>query len=64
MTSAPGNTAHIAATVAQFTELCHDMLLGTKPFTAKLHPEYAEKYQDFDHLARVAEWLGKPAASE
>ena len=55
---------HIAATVVQFTELCHDLLLGTKPFTAKLHPEYAEKYKDFDHLARVAEWLGKPVVSE
>jgi len=52
--------AHIAATLAQFAKLCETMLLSNAPFTAKLHPEYAEKYKDYDHLARVAEWLGKP----
>lgn len=51
---------HIAQTRAHFDNLCETLLLGSTPFTAKLHPEYAEKYKDYDHLARVAEWLGKP----
>jgi ATP-dependent helicase/nuclease subunit B len=50
---------HIAATKAHFLKLCDDMLLGPGPFTAKLHPEYA-KGNDFDQLARVLEWLGRP----
>lgn len=54
---------HIRTTVALFHDLCSDFLLGSAPFTAKLHPDYAEKYQDFDHLARVAEWLGKPGGA-
>lgn len=39
--------------------LTDEMLLGPAPFTAKLHPEHAEHYRDFDHLARVSEWLGR-----
>ncbi|MGL4541355.1 MAG: PD-(D/E)XK nuclease family protein, partial [Polymorphobacter sp.] len=54
--------AHVTQTLAVFDQLCRDMLLGNAPFTAKLHPDHAEKYRDFDHLARVAEWLGKPGA--
>ena len=50
---------HIAATKAHFFKLCDDMLLGATPFTAKLHPEYA-KGDDYDQLARVLEWLGRP----
>jgi ATP-dependent helicase/nuclease subunit B len=50
---------HIAASKAHFLTLCDDMLLGTTPFTAKLHPEYA-KGNDYDQLARVLEWLGRP----
>lgn len=51
---------HIAATRAQFLRLCDDMLLGTVPFAAKLHPDYSVKYRDYDQLARVLEWLGRP----
>jgi len=51
---------HIAATMAHFYALCDDMLLGSAPFTAKLHPEYSAKYRDYDQLARVLEWLGRP----
>lgn len=51
---------HIAAKRAHFLKLCDDMLLGTAPFTAKLHPEYSVKYRDYDQLARVLEWLGRP----
>lgn len=50
---------HIAATKAHFLTLCDDMLLGAGAFTAKLHPEYA-RGNDYDQLARVLEWLGRP----
>ena len=51
---------HIAVTRALFLKLCDEMLLGDAPFTAKLHPEYSQKYSDFDQLARVLEWRGRP----
>lgn len=50
---------HVAATIAAFDKLCDKYLLGSEPFTAKLHPEYAARYSDFDHLARVAEWQAR-----
>lgn len=50
---------HVAATIAAFNDLCEKYLLGSAPFTAKLHPEYAARYSDFDHLARVAEWQAR-----
>ncbi len=40
-------------------ELCAERLLGDAPFTAKLHPDYSTRYRDHDHLARVAEWMGR-----
>ena len=51
---------HVAATLRQFEQLCDGFLLGTTPFTAKLHPDHAARYSDFDHLARVAEWQARP----
>jgi ATP-dependent helicase/nuclease subunit B len=54
---------HVDQANATFRTLCEDYLLGTEPFTAKLHPDHAEKYRDYDHLARVAEWLGKPGSA-
>jgi len=51
---------HIAMVHARFVTLCDERLLGGMPFTAKLHPEYAQKYTDFDQLARVLEWRGRP----
>ncbi len=56
-------TDHIAVTRALFYKLCDEMLLGSAPFTAKLHPEYSQKYSDFDQLARVLEWRGRPENS-
>ena len=53
---------HIAATIRQFEALCDAFLLGDAPFTAKLHPEHATRYSDYDHLARVAEWQLRPRA--
>ena len=51
---------HVNDTVRRFEALCDDYLLGSKPFTAKLHPDHAARYSDFDHLARVAEWQARP----
>jgi len=51
---------HIASVRAHFDRLCEDYLLGDKAFTAKLHPEFAARYSDYDHLARVAEWQARP----
>ncbi len=44
-----------------FAQLAAMYLTGDAPFTAKAHSEYAERYKDYDHLARVAEWLGQDA---
>ena len=54
---------HISATKKHFLKLCDDMLLGDGAFTAKLHPEYA-KGNDYDQLARVLEWLGRPKMAD
>ncbi len=51
---------HVTATRAVFDELCAKFLLGDTPFTAKLHPDHAARYSDYDHLARVAEWQARP----
>jgi ATP-dependent helicase/nuclease subunit B len=45
-----------------FAEVAGDYLTGTRPFTAKLHPDYAASMKDYDHLARVAEWRGREGA--
>ncbi len=50
---------HIAFVMARVLALTDRYLLGDAPFTAKLRPELA--WDEFDHLARVAEWLGRPA---
>ncbi len=54
---------HIAATAVRFDALAAAYLLGSEPFIAKLHPDYAARYSDFDHLARVAEWQSRPSAA-
>jgi ATP-dependent helicase/nuclease subunit B len=36
-------------------------LTSRRPFTAKLHPEYAP-YSDYDQLMRLEEWIGTPPA--
>jgi ATP-dependent helicase/nuclease subunit B len=42
---------------AQFRDAVDAWLLGDKPFTAKLHPDYA--YTEYDHLMRLEEWQGR-----
>ncbi len=49
----------IAESMHHLDRLCDELLLGDAPFTAKLHPEYSTRYRDHDHLARVAEWMGR-----
>ncbi|MBB4632199.1 double-strand break repair protein AddB [Sphingosinicella soli] len=44
---------------AAFREAVSDYLAGSRPFEAKVKPEYAVHLQDYDHLARLAEWWGR-----
>ena len=39
-------------------EALEDWIVGDKPFTAKLHPEYAP-YDDYNQLMRLNEWYGR-----
>jgi ATP-dependent helicase/nuclease subunit B len=39
-------------------EAIEQWIIGTEPFTAKLHPEYAP-YADYDQLMRYEEWNGR-----
>lgn len=48
----------VASTLADFTGVAEDWLLGTAPFTAKLHPEIPT-YADYDQLMRLEEWYGR-----
>lgn len=50
--------AFTAFCAAQFAKAAEDYLIGSEPFIAKLHPQYA-LYSDYDQLARVAEWMGR-----
>jgi ATP-dependent helicase/nuclease subunit B len=43
---------------ANFVAAAREWLIGTAPFTAKLHPEYAP-YADYDQLMRLDEWYGR-----
>ena len=42
-----------------FQEAVAEYLAGSRPFEAKVKPEYAVHLQDYDHLARLAEWWGR-----
>lgn len=51
--------------LAQAVKTARRYLLGDEPFTAKARPDFARMGDDFDHLARVDEWiadLGRPIA--
>lgn len=50
---------HLKAAFDDFTALAAGWLLGEQPFRAKQHMVYGRRFSDFDHLARVAEWLGR-----
>ncbi len=49
---------HLDFVMARVTRLTSDLLLGGAPFLAKVRPLLSR--DDYDHLARVAEWLGRP----
>ncbi|WP_199553320.1 double-strand break repair protein AddB [Sandaracinobacteroides hominis] len=50
---------HISEAWRDFQELAAQYLLGDRPFTAKTHLVHGRRFRDYDHLARVAEWLGR-----
>lgn len=53
-------------TAEEYMDLCRDhyhqtiarYIAGDEAFVAKVHNIYAQTYSDYDHLARVSEWLG------
>jgi ATP-dependent helicase/nuclease subunit B len=49
---------HVAAAVAHAGALAARYLLAENPFEPKLRPEWA--WGDYDHLARVPEWINRP----
>lgn len=49
---------HVAAALNAAQALTTHYLLNERPFLPKLRPEWA--WQDYDHLARVAEWINRP----
>ena len=48
---------HLPQALARATQLVTDYLLTRNPFRPKLRPEWA--WGDYDHLARVAEWINR-----
>jgi ATP-dependent helicase/nuclease subunit B len=47
----------------QAEEALGKWILGTEPFAAKLHPEFAN-YEDYDQLMRLQEWNGRQPIAE
>lgn len=52
---------HVSAALDKAETLTTDYLLALKPFAPKLRPDWA--WADYDHLARVAEWINRPDAT-
>jgi len=50
---------HKDAAFADFQTLIGGYLLGDRPFQAKASMVHGRRFQDYDLLARVAEWLGR-----
>jgi ATP-dependent helicase/nuclease subunit B len=48
---------HVAAAMAEAERLTSHYLRAQNPFPPKLRPDWA--WQDYDHLARVAEWINR-----
>ena len=59
----PARADFVAFAVEQAGIAINKWILGTAPFTAKLHPEFA-LYGDYDQLMRLQEWNGRQAISE
>ncbi len=49
---------HMGEVFDGVTALTSRLLTGSDPFIAKVRPQLS--WDDYDHLARVAEWLGRP----
>ena len=49
--------AHVDKVVARAAELAAQYLLAENPFLPKLRPQWA--WTDYDHLARVGEWINR-----
>ena len=43
---------------ANFIAAAEEWLVGSAPFTAKLHPDYSP-YGEYDQLMRLDEWYGR-----
>ncbi|WP_310474930.1 PD-(D/E)XK nuclease family protein, partial [Sandarakinorhabdus sp.] len=48
---------HVTRALIRAEQLVAQYLLAQTPFPAKLQPQWA--WGDFDHLARVAEWINR-----
>ncbi len=53
----------VAFVKQQAEEALSRWILGNEPFTAKLHPEYAN-YTDYDQLMRLQEWNGRQSIND
>ena len=51
-------SSFVAFIKTQAEEALAKWIIGTAPFAAKLHPEYAN-YEDYDQLMRLQEWDGR-----
>lgn len=60
--SKPERADFVSFAVAQAEEAIGKWILGTAPFTAKLHPEFS-LYGDYDQLMRLQEWNGRQSIS-
>ena len=59
----PDRADFVAFAVEQAEIAIGKWILGTAPFTAKLHPEFA-LYGDYDQLMRLQEWNGRQSITE
>jgi len=53
-----GADEFLAHAQGHFADAAAKWLMGSEPFTAKLHPAYAP-YGDYDQLMRLEEWYGR-----
>jgi ATP-dependent helicase/nuclease subunit B len=56
--SAPSPVEHVEAVLAHVTQVTTALLQSDAPMRPQVHPGFS--WGDFDHLARVAEWLDRP----
>ncbi|MEI6418307.1 MAG: double-strand break repair protein AddB [Sphingomonadales bacterium] len=59
---APPLADHVKAVLGHANTITSAYLLGDRAFTALARPQFS--YGDYDHLARLAEWAGRPKARD